>query len=271
MIIVRGPLMVCSRRSASDLLAVAAMVAWSSCAAAAMDLRFDTCTWGVDGFGQTQLDHLCWTSPNGHGIAMPDDAHRSSIDSSGNTYVGYYNTLTNRWGAGETSTQSADTINAYVTAGATHGARPTWLALNEISAGTWPGNASYRAWLRGTVSRLHNTYGYNVILFAPFANPSANGADWAPLSQDCYIGIENYLSGEEMKANGFSVTWAQQQYAASIASYTARGVDASRLILTEDYSQTVAGTGWGRGGVTAAEWQQAIAARCDALRNVGFA
>src|SRR5207253_5981412 len=78
------------------LLAVAAATALR---ASAFDFRFDTATWGVGGFGQTQLDHLSWSSPNGHALVMPDDLHRSTITTTGNTYAGYYNTLTNEYTA----------------------------------------------------------------------------------------------------------------------------------------------------------------------------
>src|SRR5205823_2458255 len=145
--------------------------------------------------------------------------------------------------------------------------KPSWIALNEMSTSLWPSNTDYRAWLRSTVHQLKSTYSFNVILFSPFPNPFANGADWQPLSQDCYIAVENYLSGQEMKDNGFSVTWAQNQYLSSITSYAGRGVDASRIFMAEDFEQSNAGVGYGRAGVSAADWTAAITARDDAIRN----
>src|SRR5262245_50720209 len=95
---------------------------------------------GVDGFGQTQLDHLNWISPNGHALAMPGDGKRANIQGNGNTYVAYYDTLTNQYSAsGQNAATAASNIDTYVqTNCATLGPKPSWLVLNEISSGLWP-------------------------------------------------------------------------------------------------------------------------------------
>ena len=71
---------------------------------------------------------------------------------------------------------------------------------------------------------MKETYHFNVVLFAPFANPGANAASWTALSNYVYIGVENYLSGEEIKAQNFSVSWCQTQYQSSVNSYTSLGM-----------------------------------------------
>ncbi len=119
--------------------------------------------------------------------------------------------------------------------------------------------------------RLNQTYKHEVILYSPFPNPANNGADWAYLSQYCYIAVERYLSGAAINAHGNSVSWCQAQYQSSKNSYRGVGVPATRLFLGEHFGQTVAGTAWGRSGVSKAGWANAIRARADAARNVGFA
>jgi hypothetical protein len=151
------------------------------------------------------------------------------------------------------------------------GVKPTWVVINEISAGQWPGNATYRAWLRTCIARLKNTYGHSIVLASPFANPANNAADWVPLSQNCYIGIEKYLSGAAINASGNSKTWCKSQYQSSKTSYLNLGIAADRLYLFEHFGHTVAGTNYGRSGVSYAGWDNAIKVRADAAREVGFA
>jgi hypothetical protein len=118
---------------------------------------------------------------------------------------------------------------------------------------------------------LRNTYGYSIILYAPFAAPGANAADWQVVAADAYIGVENYLSGEEVAAQNFSVSWCQSQYQSSTNSYNALGVPTSRLILGEHFSHNLSGSGYGRSGVSSNDWDKVIVARCQAARNTQFA
>ncbi|HTL30478.1 MAG TPA: hypothetical protein VL282_14705, partial [Tepidisphaeraceae bacterium] len=171
-----------------------------------------------------------------------------------------------------TGTQAADQIENYILTNFTNtGVKTTWVAINEISGSLWPSNSTYRAWLRTCMARLHGTYGHKIILFAPFANPANNAADWVPLSGNCYIAIEKYLSGAAVNASGNSVSWCQSQYQSSKNSYTALGIASGQLFLAEHFGQTVAGTNWGRSGVSYAGWDNAINARSTAAHNVGFA
>jgi len=241
------------------------------------DRRFDVATFNctpegsADHFCQVHFDALNWTSTNGHFLCMGSDAHRSEVNGAGNFLCAYYNNLTGLYGT-YNGTQAADQIENYVIANFTNtGVKTTWVQLNEISAGTWPGNQAYRDWLRTCVARLKNTYGHSVILFAPFENPANNAADWVPLSGNCYIAIEKYLSGQEVNASGNSLTWCKNQYQSSKNSYLGLGIDPAKLYLAEHFGQTLHDTGWGRSGVSYAGWDNAIQVRADAAKQVGFA
>lgn len=248
---------------------------FSGIASAARDLRFDyalfCCGCSGSSFCQTHFDHLNFVSANGHYLATTTDNHISETTANGNALCAYWNDLNTGWTT-TPATQQADDIDAWVQANFNSpGPPPTWLQLNEISAGTWPGNQTYRTWVHDVCDRLTNTYGYNVILFSPFSNPAANDADWQAVSQVAYIGIECYLSGEEVKAQNFSVSWCQSQYQSSKTSYLNRGVPASKIMVAEHFSQTLSGTGWGRAGISYSDWDKVIIARSTAIENVGFA
>jgi hypothetical protein len=135
----------------------------------------------------------------------------------------------------------------------------------------WPSNAGYRAWLRTLIYRLKTTHNHQIILASPFSNPGNHASDWVPLSQNCYIGIEKYLSGAAINASGNSKAWCKSQYQSSKNSYLNLGIAANRLYLFEHFGHTVAGTAWGRSGVSYAGWDNAIKVRADAAREVGFA
>ena len=143
--------------------------------------------------------------------------------------------------------------------------------LNEISGSQWPNNTSYRQWLKDCVWKLHVVYGHEVILFSPFPNPAANDADWQAITQNCYIGVEKYLSGAVVNSSGNSVQYCLTQYQSSRQSYINRGVDPSRLYLGEDFALTIAGTAYGRSGVSYANWDSALLARTQAEQQSGFA
>jgi hypothetical protein len=260
------------------LFAVALLIGTTaSLALAVADRRFDITTFNCtpegspDHFCEAQFDSLNWSTANGHFLAMGTDNRRADVNAAGNFLAAYYNDLTGLYGT-YTGAQAADQIEQYVLTNFTNtGVKTKWVILNEISAGLWPSNAGYRAWLRTLVARLNNVYAHEVILFSPFSSPGANGADWVPLSVNCYIAIEKYLSGAAVNANGNSVAWCAAQYQASKNAYINLGVGASRLYLAEHFAQTVAGTAWGRSGVSYAGWDNAIKARADGAKQVGFA
>lgn len=248
---------------------------------AAADRRFDVATFCCpctieDHLCQPQFDVLNWPTnasrPNGHFMAMGSDARRSEVNGNGNFLAAYYNTLNTGWTT-MTGAQKADDIenNYIIPKFTTTGVKTKWVILNEISAGTWPDNQTYRTWVGDVVARLKNTYNHEVILLSPFGNPGKNDADWQRVSTYAYIGVEKYLSGQEINANGNSVTWCETQYQGSKNSYLNRGVPSGKIYLVEHFGQTEWDTGWGRSGVSYAGWDNAINARCTAARNVGFA
>ena len=152
----------------------------------------------------------------------------------------------------------------------TTGVQPTWIVLNEISSSQWPSSATYRSWLETVVHTLHVDDGHEIILYAPFDHPGANAADWQTLAADAYIAPENYQSGAEIESLNFSLSAVQANYQLTKTSYAALGVPVSRLFLGEDYSQTTAGTDYGRSGVSMDDWNEAIEVRSQAIHNVGF-
>ena len=274
-----------ARRRRHAVLAAAAVMAGAVCGASntarAFDFRFDVCTFvesaefSENHLRQAHFDRLNFVSPNGHQIMMGTDAHRPELNAAGNVLGVYHNSLTQVYtDSAHNPTVAADIYHQYaVTNHGNTGAVPQWISMNEISSSLWQNSAEYRGWLAATVARLHDFYGHEMIVFSPFSNPlnPDRAPDWQAIASKAYIGVENFLSGEEVRANGYSVTWAQNQYKVSLDSYMAKGVDPSRVMLTEYFAHTLAGTGYGRAGVPIDEWQRVINVRSDAIRNVGFA
>ncbi len=238
--------------------------------------RWDVVTFnnngGSDRYTQAMFNVHNTPEPGGMMFFMGGDSHRSEILAQGNRLAIYYNNF-------NADQQIADPnimINRIQTDWSvklftTTGIQPTWVALNEISPSLWPSSQQYRDWVKTVVHTLHVKYGHEVMVFSPFANPSDNSADWKALTKDAYIGVENYLSGVDMKNHDFSVDWAKAQYAWSITAFGNVGVPASRLIETEEYAMTDSTTtGWGRGGVTDAEWDLTIINRSTAIHQTNY-
>lgn len=243
-------------------------------ARAAAARRFDVAT-----FGGARFDALNWptnaTHRNGHFLAMGSDAHRPEINANGNFLAAYYNDLNTGWTT-MTGAQKADDIESnYIRPRFTNtGVETSWVILNEISASQWPTNQAYRTWVFNLVRRLKNTYGHTVILLVPFAHLQRHDRDWQRVSRYAYIGVQNYLSGQEIKHQRYSVRWCRKQYEESKDSYRQHGVPADKLYLVEYFAQTLAGTGRGRpgrSGVSSSEWDKAIKARSIAAHQVRFA
>ena len=248
-------------------------MAWQ--AGAIPDLRFDVVTFCChcdpdDTLCQPQFDHLNFPTTNGHFLVMGGDTHRLELATNGNALAVYYNTFNDGWPTNSGDQQAARidqyTLNNFTSTGP----KPNWVILNEISTSLWTGDAGYRTWVHDVVHALKNTFGYNVILFSPFPNPGANGSYWQAVTQDAYIGIENYLSGAEVKAHSFSSSWCQTQYESSITSYTGLGVPRNKLMLGEHFGQTTNTVGWGRSGVSSNDWDSAILARNQGAQSAGF-
>jgi hypothetical protein len=248
------------------------MVVFASAAQASLNLQFDICPFQttVDGsashFVANNFAHLNTVTANGHYLALGTDTHRPEITAAGNGLAIYYNSFNNLYsGSSPDPAGAAAALESYSKANYTNtGSEPSWIILNEISGSLWPSNATYRSWVTATVAILHNTYHHNVIMYAPFTSPGANASDWDSLASNSYIAVEDYLSGSAMKAQNFSVAWATQKYQSPKAYYQALGVPVDRLMLGEHFSQTLAGTGFGRDGVSSADWDRAITARNQA-------
>lgn len=249
---------------------ILAVLVTSLAARATPDLKFDVFTFDNNTLSPPEFDHLNFPTTNGHYIAMGGDTHRMELATNGNALAIYYNTFNDGYSTNSGAQQAAMIDQYAVSLFTTLGPKPNWVVLNEISSGLWVSDSNYRPWVRDVVHALKTTYGYNVILYAPFPNPGNNGADWQAVSADAYIGIENYLSGSEIKANGFSVSYCQGQYQSSITSYTGLGVARAKLMLGEHFSQTTSGTGYGRSGVSSNDWDSAIVARDQAAQNIAF-
>src|SRR4051812_41288487 len=238
-------------------------------------------------FGQAQFNVLNYPSINGNYMMTSTDTHRPEMTANNNALAEFYiNFLADyntqyRSTTGLDAVAEADAINAYtVKNSAKNGSRPNWLILNELSASVWPDatqkGIDYRNWVISAVTRLRDTYGYDVVTYSPFANPSTTYAtDWRALAAKSYIGVENYLSGEEVMNGGTDyasrVAWAQAQYEWSQTAYGNSGISTSRLFLGEHFGNTVAGTGWGRSGLSAADWDTVIQIRQDAIYNADYA
>ena len=267
----------------SLVLVVAVGVVAAATALAVVEQRFNDCTLvGPGAYPQTfgQLNH---TTANGHLVMLGGDGDANNpkwfhVKEAGNFVSAYYNTLNDPGYLQRTATQKADDIEAYLAdvfdgdgGGGYPVGIPTWLVINEISNGLWPNNQTYRTWVRGVASRLKNTYGHKVVMLAPFETAITNNADWQGLATNAYIGIEAYLSGREIRAQNYSVAWCQNYYQNCKNSYLARGIPASKLFLTEHFGWTPSTSSWGRASVLENEWHQAIDARSQAAKNVGFA
>jgi hypothetical protein len=218
-----------SNRSAPSrrlLLAVGAAIAiLPARASRATDVHFDYTSFDNPStpganphFGQAQFNVLNYPSINGNYMMTATDDHRPEMLANNNQLAEFYNWLQQRYDAHTTKdgNVSADEIHAYVQNYSPTLSSPKWLILNEMSTSLWPNNATYRAWLIQTATKLHDTYGYNVVTYTTFAGAPGQGADFRALAAKSYIGVENYLSGQEIMNHGTDyasrVAWAQAQY-----------------------------------------------------------
>src|SRR4029079_1413488 len=265
--------------------------------ASAYDIHFDYTSFdnpnspGADPhFGQAQFNVLNYPSINGNYMMTSTDNHRPEMIANNNNLAEFYNNFPRigsdsapsdynkqKAAGGLDPVAEADEINSHTVSNSTHnGARPTYLILNELSAGLTYTDANYRQWVLDTVTRLHDTYGYHVRTYYPFANP-ASGIDgfWQALASKSNIAVEKYLSGTGIMNHGTDyasrLAWAQAQYAWSITAFGNRGVPASKLFVSEDFANTVTGTVYGRSGLSDSDWETVIQIRQDAIYNADYA
>jgi autotransporter-associated beta strand protein len=276
-----------NRRNAisTAVLAVLAAVGVSSRAAFATDVHFDYTSFdnantpGANPhFGQAQFNVLNYASINGNYMNTSTDTHRPEMTANNNALAEFYNFLQDRYNEQATKDgfAAADKIDAYTVANSTHnGPKPNWIVLNEMSTGLWPSSATYRQWVIDVATKLHDTYGYNVVTYTTFAGAPGNGADFKALAAKSYIGVENYLSGKEIMNHGTDyasrVAWAQAQYEWSQTVYSNLGISQDRLFLGEHFGNTDSTAGWGRGGISASDWDTVIQIRQDAIYNANYA
>jgi autotransporter-associated beta strand protein len=241
-------------------------------------------------FQQAQFNVLNYPSINGNYMMTSTDNHRPEMVANGNALAQFYNPFCCATGSDylknprPTAIEEADAINAYTINNSTNnGVRPDWLILNEISPSLWqqnPGDPSlnaFRTWAIDAVTRLTDVYGYNVIILSPYQQlgTTANAPSWQALANKAYIGVEAYLDGNEVWSSGSTyaqrVAYAQSKYQAAKNSYLNVGVPEEKLFVIEHVGNTTTGTGWGRGGIAAADWDQVLMIRQDAIYNVDFA
>src|SRR5688500_2234374 len=273
-------------RRAAALLAIPISLSLASpLARGQADLHFDYTSFET-GFGQAQFDVLNYPSINGNYMMTSTDNHRAKMNANGNELAQFYNNFladynTQFRGGGLNAAAEADQINQYSVTNSTKngGPKPQWVILNEISGSVWQDGTQkgidYRNWVIDCVTRLRDVHGFTVVTYSPYATVgTARAADWQRLAAKSYIGVENYLSGTEVMNGGADyaarVAWAQAQYQASKNTYTAAGVPFEKLFLGEHFASTVAGTGWGRSGIPASDWDAVLQIRQDAIRAVGF-
>jgi len=255
--------------------------------ASAADLRFDVSTSN----NATQLPHLNFPSANGHIPLLGGSTYQSTVEANGNTLGIYYNNFnsSNPFTTYPNPHDMAVAIQTYVNQqDTTTSSRNAWIALNEISSSNWQNNPinangiDYRTWCADVVALLKNGDSTDpshivpahtgVIIWAPFGTPTgSNATSWAAIVQNGYIGVERYIDGPTVQADGYSVATVQSYYQASLNAWVNNEhVSPSRLMLTEEYTNSLAGNGFGANGLSGDAWREAIEVRTLAAYNVGF-
>lgn len=215
-----------------------------------------------------QFDHLNYSTQS-HFLAVASDSHKGDIWAAGNFQAVYVNDLNDLYPGG-TGDQKADQVIADATASFPTGV-PKYFVVNELSTGAWPGDATYRAYVKAFAAKMNGAYSKTVIIASPFPAPAQNAADWTALAGNAFIAVEVQLTGKEVNANGNSVAWCKGEYQKSITAYGNVGVALNRLMLVDNFANSAQDTAFGRQGVSAAGWNNAISARAQAAAQLGFA
>ncbi|HEX5472968.1 MAG TPA: hypothetical protein VFW73_13835 [Lacipirellulaceae bacterium] len=269
-------------------IALAAAALLASPLLRAADLRFDVSTSN----NAILLPNLAFPSANGHIDLLGGSTYQSTLTAKGNTLGIYYN----NFNSGEPFTtypnphDMAVAIQTYVNQyWTTPGSQSGWIALNEVSSSNWQNNPvnsagyDYHTWCIDVVALLKNGDSSDsshivpahtgVILWAPFGTPgSGNRSSWQAIAQYAYIADERYIDGATVQSEGYSVSAVQSYYQQSFNAWVNNaGIPADRLILSEEYTNSLAGNGYGANGLSGEAWQAAIECRNLAAYNVGFA
>ncbi|HWB53037.1 MAG TPA: dockerin type I repeat-containing protein [Tepidisphaeraceae bacterium] len=254
------------------------------------DLRFDVLTSN----SSVLLPNLAFPNANGHYAEMGSANYLSILNNSGNTLGNYYNffnsqmPFTNYPDPHDMAVHIQQWVNNQFTTD-----QNAFIALNEVSSSNWSANPvnqdgiDYRDWVADVVELLKNGDSSDpnnivpahsgVLLYVPIGAPSGNPSSPAnqvlqTISQYAYIGVERYINGTKVQADGFSVSAVQSYYQTAFDHWVNNaGVSPSDLVLTEIYSVSAAGSSYGATGLSGTDWQEAIETRCLAAYNVGFA
>lgn len=240
--------------------------------------KFDVATLSC-GMGQLECpsdDDQCFCAPHfaslnvgpSHFIATGSDNNKELVWAAGNFQSVYVNDLNTNWPAGGQA--RADTLMADLEELFDCGI-PEWFIVNEISAGLWPDDPAYRDFVIEFATAMDVDYDKSVVIAAPFDTPGNHASDWNALADHAFVGAEVYLSGKEVNGSGNSVSWCRGEYQDAVDAYGALGVPLSRLFLVEHFGQTESDKTWGRAGVSAAGWHNAIEARSAASHDIDFA
>lgn len=243
-----------------------------------------TCPIGADKcICQTEYDHLNSVrvlpggTVQGHYLVTGSDSRRDQIAAQGNRLAVNINELNEAWEEGGVA--RADAMMAWAERQFPGGV-PQWFFLNEISRSRWLDTGDrgvrYRRYVADVARRLHVHHSRTVVVFSPFYRPGWLGthhfpAGWQAIAANAYIGVENYISGKEIRANGFSEAACRNRYQQSITAYTRLGVPRNRLILTEHFGFTFADKNWGRTEIPIDQWIRAIQVRTRAAHSLPFA
>jgi hypothetical protein len=210
-------------------------------------------------------------SQGNHYISVTDDGHQKEIEKAGNSMSYYVNRMNDVY----YKKKSGKAFGAALYKEACQkfdGCKqvPKWWILNEISASKWAAaNAKYQQYVVDLTAAL-KAKKLNVIVAAPFDEPKRAGKYWKSLAKLGYIGIENYVSGKELKEAKFSMSWLKAQYKKSITAFAKFGVPKSRLFVFESYGSTLRSKVFGRAGITPKEWVKTIKMRAVAIKAARF-
>ncbi len=208
----------------------------------------------------------------GHYLVMGGDGMRGAAAAQGNRLAVNVNELNTDWQTG-----GAARAEAIMTWARAHfpGGVPEWILANEISHSMWADETElgvrYRRYVAQFARTLHERYGRSVVILAPSAWPGHRASDWRAIAAHAFIGSENYLSGREIAASGFSEPWCRAQYQRTLDAFARLGVPANRVMLVEHFGHTRPEKGWGRAGVGRDAWERAIRVRTRAALPLPFA
>lgn len=217
-------------------------------------------------FCHEHFEHL--NTPRPHFLVVASDARKAEIHAAGNLQAAYVDRLNDGYGQISGSARADQVLDD--AAAAFPSGVPKWFFVNEISAGSWPDDAAYRAWVIAFAKRMR-ARGREVIVAAPFDRPGHHASDWSALADAAHVAAEVYLTGAAVNASGNSVSFCEGRYRDAAEAYGALGVPLERLFLVEHFGGTAKGATWGRAGVGVPGWKNAIHARAKAARKIGFA